>query len=82
MAMLEQLNDHPVGRPDICKASAGNLPWLCENLNTALANGFHGLVHILNVQTEVSDSISVVVNPISIRHRNARLGALRIRCKN
>src|SRR5262245_38396440 len=54
--MLEEFNDHPVWRTDICKASAGKFPWLCENLGTALANAFHGLVHILDVQTEVSNA--------------------------
>jgi hypothetical protein len=31
---------------------------------TALANAFHGLVHILDVQTEVPNAVSVLVNPI------------------
>ena len=63
--MLQELNDHPIRRANIRKSSTGKLLWLRENLGTTLANGFHGLVHVLDLQTEVPDAVSVLVNPIA-----------------
>jgi len=49
--MLEQFNYHPVRRADVCKASASILPWLRKNRSAALANGFDGLVYVVDVQS-------------------------------
>ena len=82
MAGLKQFNYHPIWRPDVCKASPDKLPWLGENLGAALANRFNGLVHVLDVKAEVSDTVAALVNAISVRRWNGRIGALGIRCKN
>jgi hypothetical protein len=77
--MLKQFNDHSVRRANVCKASTDILSWLCEDLAATLTNRFDGLVHVVNVQTEVPDAVSVLIDAVSIRRRNDRLGALGIR---
>jgi len=44
-----------------------------ENPDAASANGLDSLVHIINVQTEMSDAVPVVVNTVAIYIRNVRL---------
>jgi len=37
LAVLKQFNYHSIQRANVCKASAGKLPWLCENPSASLA---------------------------------------------